>query len=153
VKILGVEAHVEGKPRGFKLPVKSYIDLVFKGKDGELYLLDWKTKKAYDDKITPSHKLQAAVYYYQAEAEYKQKPKAMIFAEIKASKNKDGTPQIRPLIYDYGENQKELKALKYLINKSVTKMTSKRQDFLPNIQDEYEGETSLDRFIANYYVG
>lgn len=150
--ILGLEKCIQCKARGIKLPLKSFVDLIFEDNNGALCLLDWKTKRAYSDKLSPAYKLQATVYYLQTKTIYKKAPARMIFSEIKTSKNKDGTPQIKNIIYDYTDPsvQQEMKAIVHLIKNVIKKMTAKRQDFLPNISDEYEGEKEFARYVNNF---
>lgn len=147
----GIEHLMESKVRGIKLPFKSYVDYWYRDDDGTLHLVDWKTLKSYNEKLTPSYKLQATVYYLQSRLVLGSSPKDFTFVEIKASKNKDGSPQVRYLVYDFTskETQQEMKAIKYMIKQAVKKMLSKREVYLPNLKDTYDKD-SFDRFINSY---
>jgi hypothetical protein len=151
IKNYGVETLFDSKISGIKLPFISYVDFWYRDQQDALHLVDWKTLKTYNDNLIPSYKLQATIYYLQARLILGSRPKDFTFVEVKASKNKDGSPQVRYLVYDFEdkETKQEMKAIKYLIQQASKKMTSKREIYLPNIKDQYD-KNAFDRFITNY---
>jgi transcription antitermination factor NusG len=148
-KILGVEMRIEGKVRGIQLPIKSFIDFVYEN-NNQIEIIDWKTVKNLEENLSPSYIFQACVYYWQVEKEIGRKPYCMKFVQIKASKNKDDSPQIKELVFVYGEHLDYLNALKHLVRYSINQMTRKTIKFLPNLRDDYDGEKELKRYIAQF---
>jgi hypothetical protein len=148
-EIIAVENRMFGKPKGIRLPIKAYVDLIHE-RDGQLIVTDWKTVRVYDTEPTPAHMMQAAVYYYATENKYRRKPKAFEVVQIKASKNADGGPQTKVLRVVYAERQREMRALKKLINHVITEMRRKRKAFLPNLRDGFDGDKTFSQWIEKY---
>jgi hypothetical protein len=142
-KALHVEKGDCKKVRGIKLPIKGFIDLVFTDGDG-VSLLDWKTVRSFDDEMTASHKIQACIYHFLYPTARK-----MRFVELKASGNKDGSPQYRVMDFIYADNLPTIKAVKLYANETIRQMLRKRSVCLPNVRDSYEGEAEFERFVES----
>lgn len=153
-KILGVESVFTEKIPGIKLPIKCVVDLIHE-QDGSVVLCDWKTVSAYQDKPTPAQVLQACFYYFVVQQAWKQTPVRFDIVQIKATwntdfhtKKRDGSPQIRTNSIDFLLQPFYLKGIKELAKRTVIQMTRKKQPFLPNLRDDYEGEAEFNRFLA-----
>lgn len=150
LKDLGETQHVElgvhAKVRGIKLPIKGFIDLVIKKEDG-IHLIDWKTVRTFEEELKAVHYIQAMFYKWSYQAQFKVEPKTMTYWMIKVSKNKDGSPRMKPLVVDFSETKDIEKAVKKLTNDSIKEMNKKRQILLPNVRDEYEGEKEWQRYL------
>lgn len=146
-EVLHVELSVFAKVPGIKLPIKGFIDVVTKKEDG-LHIIDWKTTKTLEDAPKPVHIVQAMIYKWSIKSLYKVNPLTMTFWQIKASKNKDGSPQMVPLVIVFDEYKDEEKAVKELLKSSIKEMLKKKQSLLPNLRDEYEGDKEWERYLA-----
>lgn len=150
-KVLNVELGVEEKIKGIRLPIKAYVDLIYQNEDGTVSLLDWKTVRSYEEELLPSHILQAMYYYWVVGKRHPEwRIKNIHFAQVKASENKDKTPQIKNLTLTYSDHPEYDKAIKKLTNLTIKEMNKKRANFLPNLRDAYEGQAEFDRFISSF---
>lgn len=140
------ELAVHAKAKGIKLPIKGFIDAVTEKEDG-IHLIDWKTVKVLEDELKPVHYLQAMFYKWSYFAQFKVEPKTMTYWLIKASKNKDGSPRMKPLVVDFRETKNEEKAIKTLTNQVIKEMLKKRPSLLPNLRDEYDGQKEWQKYL------
>ena len=153
-KVLGVEHAFLEKIPGIKLPIKAFVDLIHE--EGQsLVLTDWKTVSAFEDEPTPAQILHACFYYFVVQQAWKQTPVRFDIVQIKATwntdfhtKKRDGSPQIRTNSIDFLLQPFYLKGIKELAKRTVIQMTRKKQPFLPNLRDDYEGEAEFNRFLA-----
>jgi len=146
-EILGIELLLKNTPKGITIPFKGFVDLVVKEWD-EIILVDHKTVSRFSNKISPWYMIQANMYYLLYVTEYKQAPKYMYFDEIKKSKNRDGSPQLRTVKYKY--NQKDMVWFARLLVWTLRQLEvfGDNQDFyLPNPFDMLNGEQSFLEYI------
>lgn len=105
---LNEKVDVVWQDKQIKLPVslKGYPDRV-DDVDGELEIIDYKTVTSFSnpEKIDAAKILQAVVYYFLVYAHTGRMPKRTVFEEIKVTKNRDGSPQVKRYDFDYAENQ------------------------------------------------
>ena len=99
---------VEWKGKRIVLPVrlKGYIDKIVKDKKGRIKIIDYKTTRAFSDpdKIDGSKILQSIQYYLLIYAKYGEAPYSIIFEELKTTKNRDGSPQLKEYEIVYEKN-------------------------------------------------
>lgn len=145
--VLGVEQEFLEKIPGIKLRIKAFIDLIHE--DGQnLVITDWKTVSSYQDEPTPAQILQGCFYYELVKKAWKRAPARFDIVQIKASKNQDGSPQVRTNSIDFLQSPHYLKGIKELTKLAVREMTRKRQPFLVNLRDDYEGLDEFKNFLA-----
>lgn len=148
-KILFIEERFEERLKGIKIPFLGFTDMVVERAEG-IVILDWKTKSSFDECLTPMHKLQGFIYRWLLEKRLKKKVVACEFVQFKGSENKDGGSQVRVLRLDFATSSAEELAAKHLIKQCIKLITKKSAIFLPNLRDEYEGETEWQRYVNEY---
>ena len=136
-------AHVDG----LALPVKAVSDLVVRSK------IDRRALDVVDHKFVDSfsalggHKtlfiIQAIFNYYTVRQEFGKPVRRFILHECKKRKNADGKSQMRRYVIDYRESEEAFEVFHRLIN-DATEELARRQIFLPNPSDMFEGENSFD---------
>ena len=136
-------AHVDG----LELPVKAVSDLVVRSK------IDRRALDVVDHKFVDSfsalggHKtlfiIQAIFNYYTVRQEFGKPVRRFILHECKKRKNADGKSQMRRYVIDYRESEEAFEVFHRLIN-DATEELARRQIFLPNPSDMFEGENSFD---------
>lgn len=100
-------------PKGVELAIVSPLTLpgrdtpitpvAFKGKMDLVtksgVIVDWKSCSSFDsEKETPDYTMQGIGYALLYLAQYKTLPKQILFVEVKLSKNRDGSPQVREIV-------------------------------------------------------
>jgi hypothetical protein len=143
-EVVGVEQYCYKKVKGLKLPIKAYIDLIHRQPDG-LHLVDWKTVRAFDDEPSPSHIIQACTYYWLTD-----NPIDFTIFQVKASANKDGSPQTRALTISYADHPEYLLATKDLFKQVLREMTKKKANYLFNPRDDFEGAAEFKRYVNQF---
>jgi hypothetical protein len=146
---VAVEKELLVKVPGIRLPVKAVIDYIHVV-ENKIVITDWKTVAAYQDKPTPAQILQGCLYYFVVKKTYDLPVARFDVVQIKASTNKDGSPQIKTNSIDFAERQSCLSGVKKLADLSVREMMKKRKVFLPNLRDDYESEESFNSFLLEY---
>ncbi len=136
-------AHVDG----LELPVKAVSDLVVRSK------IDRRALDVVDHKFVDSfsalggHKtlfiIQAIFNYYTVRQEFGKPVRRFILHECKKRKNADGKSQMRRYVIDYRESEEAFEVFHRLIN-DATEELARRQIFLPNPSDMFEGDNSFD---------
>jgi len=133
------------------IPAKAFIDLVSENNLGEVELIDHKFVTSYTnaDVADPIKFLQAMFNYHVYKAKYGVAPARMIFNECKTSKNRDGSPQIKPYVIEFTEaNTGQFAAFYELYNACTSNVNLPDFKFLPNLSDLFDGQNSFDVFIA-----
>lgn len=146
-KVLGVEVRATAEVAGLPLPIKAVSDLV---------VVSAKDKKAVDivdhkfvDSFSPYKAektlfiVQALFNYYTIGATFGKPVRRFILHECKKRKNKDGSPQMRRYVIDFEKVRPEFVVFHRLINDATNDLL-RRQVFLPNPSDMFEGENSFD---------
>jgi len=146
-EVIAVEQNFTAKLRGIKIPLLGYTDCVLR-RAGGLVIVDWKSIRSFETEPKPAHIIQAFMYKWLVEATLREPVIRAEIVQVKASKNEDGSPRVRVLPIDFVEREKEGLAVKKLIQQALKMMTRKTQIFLPNIRDEYEGETEWKRYAS-----
>lgn len=145
--VVGVEVRADAKVKGLPLPIRAVSDLVVRSK-GERDALDIVDHKFVDSfsALGPAKTLfvlQAIFNYYTVQAKFGQPVRRFILHECKKRKNVDGSPQMRRYIINFVERAEDFQLFHRLI-KDATNDLAKRQHFLPNPSDLFEGENSFD---------
>ena len=143
---LAVELGIMERIKGFKVPLNAYIDYLYE-ENGEVVIVDWKTVRSYADELKPVHIFQGVYYYLAVLAAFGRKPVRFDIVQIKASQNKDGSPQMKTLSLDYKKHPEYLKAVRKITKDALKEMFKKTTTYLPNLRDEYEGEKEWKRYI------
>lgn len=130
-----VTPRVEGRP--FPLPVKAVTDLVVRKKNGRIGLIDWKVVGFFTD---PSSEdaikiIQAIFNYFTVSETMGEEPEDMTFAEIKRSKNKDGSPQIQYYTIEYDKHPEYFKYWARMYSGIIESLSNPNFQFLPNFSD------------------
>lgn len=156
VEILGIEECLEGEVcvewRGeiieLPVPLKGYVDKIIRTKDGKIKVVDYKTAQRLSDpnKIDGAKILQAIQYYFLVYSEYEEAPYSMIFEEVKLSKNRDGSPQIREYEIVYEDNDLFFDFY-FRMYQDVTDAINGKSVFVPNINDFYDNEVGIIAYI------
>ena len=131
------------------LPVKlkGYADKIIR-KDGKLKIIDYKTCYSFSDpdKIDGAKIIQAVVYYLLAYAKYGEEPYSMIFEEVKTSKNRDGSPQVREYEMVFAENDLYFDFF-FRLYEDITKALNGEMVYVPNVRAMFDNEVSLIAYI------
>jgi len=145
--VVAIEHKAMAKVPGIPLPIKAVSDLVVKSK------ADRNALDVVDHKFVDSFSalgagktlfmIQAIFNYYTVSQEFGKPVKRFILHECRKRKNKDGSPQMRRYVIDYGERQEDFEVFHRLLT-DATKQLTKTQVFLPNPSDMFEGENSFD---------
>lgn len=147
--ILGVEIGYEQKIPSIKTPIKGFCDLVYRDETG-IVVRDWKTTSSFPDAMTPAQIFQGVFYAWLIKAATKEMPSRFEVVMLKASKNSDGSPQIKTFNLIYKDHPEYFKAVKGLTNAALKEMTRKRKIQLINLRDDWEGQAEWDRLISSY---
>lgn len=147
---LASEYQAKSKPRGIKIPIKGFVDAVVElrhvDKRKEVALIDWKTVKQYDETPKPSYLLAACMYKWMCEQAEDWTVDRFDFVQIKASENRDGSPQVRIISVYFSDIAEDEKAMKTLVNATIKEMNRKIPSTLPNLRDDYGAESSWNQF-------
>lgn len=145
--VIDIEIKATANVEGILLPIKAVSDLVVKSKGhpGSLDIVDHKFVDSFSKEGGEKTLfiIQALFNYYTVTQTYKKPVKRFILFECKKRKNKDGSPQMKKYVIEYGKCKAEFKLFKQLIN-DATEDLSRRRVFLPNPSDMFEGENSFD---------
>lgn len=145
--VLGVEVKAEAKVKGLALPIKAVSDLVVRSRaeKGALDIVDHK----FVDAFSPLRAgktlfvVQAIFNYYTIREKYGKPVRRFILHECKKRKNADGSAQMRRYIIDFAARKEDFTVFRRLI-KDATEDLARREVFLPNPSDMFEGENSFD---------
>ena len=145
--VLGVEVRADALVQGLPLPIRAVSDLVVRSK-GERDALDVVDHKFVDSfSALGAGKtlfvIQAIFNYYAVSQMYDRPVRRFILQECKKRKNADGSPQMRKYVINFDERAEDF-ALFHRLIKETTADLAKRQHFLPNPSDMFEGENSFD---------
>lgn len=140
---------VEWRGQRLQLPVrlKGYVDKIIR-RDGKLIIKDYKTCASFSDpeKIDGDKILQAVIYYLLVYARYGEAPYSMIFEEVKLSKNRDGSPQVRQYEIVYEENDLFFDFF-FRLYEDITNALNGKMVYVPNIYTLFDNEVSIIAYI------
>lgn len=150
--VLLVEEALVEKVKGFVLPIKAIPDLVARGANGSIYILDFKTTASLDDVGVIPHEyiIQGWFYYWAVAKHLKMKPTHINFLQIKASTNRDGRPQINEIIYPFSESSPDCLAVRELLRGMLREVRKSSTSYLPNLADMMTGEESWGDFVGKF---
>jgi DNA segregation ATPase FtsK/SpoIIIE-like protein len=140
---------IEYKGQKLVLPVKlkGRIDKIIR-KDGKLKIVDYKTCKSYsdEDKIDGKKIIQAIEYYLLAYAKYGEKPYSMVYQEVKYSKNKDNSKQVKEYEVVYEKNQLYFDFY-FRFYEDMTRALNGEMVYVPNFDTFYDNEIGIVAYI------
>lgn len=152
-----IEQDIDIEWRGQKLtmPVrlKGYIDKIVRDEKGRLKIIDYKTCRSFSDpeKIDGAKIIQAVQYYFLVYAEFGEAPHSIRYEEVKMTKNRDGSPQIRE--YEMVFEQNEMYFDFYLrVYQDVTRWIMGESVFMPNVYSFFDNEVSIMAYILRLDV-
>jgi len=149
-QLLEAEIDVEWKGQRLKLPVplKGYLDKLVKDGKGRLKIKDYKTVRSFadPDKIDGAKILQAVQYYLLVYAVYGEAPYSMTYEEVKATKNRDGSPQVREYEMVFEENELFFDFY-FRFYDDMTRAINGEAVFVPNIHSFFDNEVSIIAYI------
>lgn len=147
--LIETDVDVEWKGQQLKLPVKlkGYLDKLVR-RDGKLVIKDYKTVRAFSDpeKIDGAKIIQAIQYYLMVFAEYGEAPYSMIYEEIKTTKNRDKSAQIKEYEIVYSDNE-QFFDFYFRLYDDMTRAINGEAVFVPNIQTIFDNEVAIIAYI------
>ena len=144
---------VEYRGEKIELPValKGYTDKIIeekiKGKN-ELVIIDYKSCSSFSDpeKIDAYKIIQAVIYYFLVYAKTGRRPYSLRYQEVKVTKNRDGSPQVREYEIVYAENQLFFDFfLRYYDD--MTRAINGEMVCIPNFAARYDNEIAVIAYI------
>ena len=145
-----------------RVPMVGIIDLIIKGSGDKLKLKDYKTVSFYssatNDPLDPEYQenykylLQGSIYLVLAEKVLKKEIESVGFIEIKKTKNRDGSPQIREFEYSRSDLLEFLPTTEKLITNVFDYVNNDNAKFFPNPSDILNGQESME-VLANIETG
>jgi DNA segregation ATPase FtsK/SpoIIIE-like protein len=151
-EIVDVEKRIERKIGG--VPMVAKIDLIVREASSGLWVRDHKTCAAYSDPEEENYNylMQGNIYARMVEEEYKEPIAGVIFEEIKKTINRDGSPQIRKVVY----SRDQIMAFSPVLDRISTNVFKYVNDdnavFFPNVRDRIHGTDSM-RVVSNMEEG
>lgn len=143
-----VNVEYQNKTVSLPIKLKGYIDKVVQSPDGKMRIVDYKTARAFSDpdKIDGVKIIQAVQYYFLVYAKYGIPPYSMVYKEVKTTRNRDGSPQVREYEMVYEENPLFFDLYFRLYNDTTRALTGKAV-FVPNLRDMFDNEISIIAYI------
>lgn len=142
-----VSVEWRGKKLNLPVPLKGYLDKIIR-EDGRLKIVDYKTTNAFSnpDKIDGAKILQAVMYYLLVLSAYKEAPYSMIYEEIKGTKNRDKSPQVKRYEIVYEDNEQFFDFF-FRFYEDMTLAINGQSVFVPNILSFWDNETAIVAYI------
>lgn len=149
-RILGIEekivakgTNIDGQP--FPMPLKAVMDVISENELGEIEIIDHKFVKGYTDPNSDdfSKFIQAMFNYFTVKEKYGKAPARIIFNECKIGKNKDGSAQIRPWVFEF-DSPTNFVTFFNLFNHVVANINLPGYKFLPSPGDIFDGQNSFE---------
>lgn len=142
-----VSVEWRGKKLNLPVPLKGYLDKIIR-EGGRLKIVDYKTTNAFSnpDKIDGAKILQAVMYYLLVLSAYKEAPYSMIYEEIKGTKNRDGSPQVKRYEIVYEDNEQFFDFF-FRFYEDMTLAINGQSVFVPNILSFWDNETAIVAYI------
>ena len=154
-KVIGVEEEIEGiveiewhgRKLRFPIQLKGFLDRVDQ-EDGKIKIRDYKTCSQFSnpEKIDGAKMLQAVEYYLLAYFKYGVAPYSLIFEEVKYSKNKDGSPQVREYEIIYAENPLYFDFY-FRFYEDMLRAFAGEQVYVPNVHAIFDNEVAIIAYI------
>ena len=143
-----IETNIKLDKLALPIPVKGIMDLVYEDKKGNVIIVDHKVVNSFsnEDEIDGGKLIQAGFYYFLALKKCEKAPKKIVFNEIKRSKNKDESPQIKSYELDYKNEM--IFELFFKLYFDITKFIFEGQAvYVPNINSMFDKDISLLAYI------
>ena len=142
--------NVEWRGEKLDLPVslKGYTDKVVRDQENRLKIKDYKVVRSFSDpeKIDGSKIIQAIQYYLGVYAKYGEEPYSMTFEEVKCTKNRDGSSQVKEYEIVYRENE-QFFDFYFRMYDDMTRAINGEAVFVPNIYSMFDNEVSMVAYI------
>lgn len=142
-----VDIEWRGKQLTLPVPLKGYTDKIIV-EDGKTIIVDYKTCSSFSDpdKIDGAKILQAVIYYFLVYAKTGVEPYAMRYEEIKVSKNRDGSPQVKEYEMVYADNDLFFDCF-LRFYEDIIKAINGEMVWLPNIDAMFNSDIALIAYI------
>jgi hypothetical protein len=141
--------NVEWRGKHVELPIalKCYPDKIIE-RDEKLKIVDYKTVTSFSrpDKIDGRKMLQSVILYFCVASKYGKEPYSMIFEEVKKTKNRDGSEQVKRYEIVYSENELFFDFFFRYYEDSV-KFLNGEAVYLPNVDAMFDGDISIIAYI------
>lgn len=130
------------------VPLTALSDLVYRGHDDKIRIIDHKFTSKYSDPeaIDGAKLIQAAFNYFTVYAELGEAPYSMIFREFKTTKNQDKSPQTKEIEIVFDETPLLFEFF-YRLYEDITDALMGKQVYIPNIQAMYDKEVAILSYI------
>lgn len=140
---------VEWRDKSLKLPVKlkGFLDRIYR-EDGKIKIRDYKTCYSFSDpdKIDGGKIIAAIVYYLLVYAKYGEEPYSIVYDEVKYTKNRDGSDQIKSYEMVYSENELYFDFF-FRYYEDVIRALNGEMVYLPNVQAMFDNEVAIVSYI------
>jgi energy-coupling factor transporter ATP-binding protein EcfA2 len=142
-----VDVEWNGKQVNLPIPLNGRVDRVIE-RDGKIIICDPKMVGVFSpvDKIDGAKMIQTAQYYFLVYAHLGREPHSVVFEEIKYTKNKDGSPQVRRYEIVIKENQLFFDFY-FRLYEDLTKALLGEMVYVPNINDMYDSELAIIAYV------
>lgn len=131
------------------LPVKGVIDLILQTEKTNI-VEDHKIVSSFSQIGSITYTLQAYYYFFLILAVDGEKPPYAVFDEIKKTKNRDGSPQVRQYIVQYNQTDLELFQVFYdAMSRVLTGKQKELEMIIPNPYHYIHGKESWQTFVDN----
>lgn len=141
---------VEWRGQRLNLPIKlkGYIDLVERDIEKRLIIVDYKTCYNFSDpeKIDGAKILQAIENFLLVYAKYGEEPYSIKYREVKYTKNRDGSSQIREYELVYKENDLFFDFY-FRFYEDVVRALNGEMVYLPNVDAIFDNEVAIVAYI------
>lgn len=143
------QINVEWRGQRYDLPVplKGYIDKIVE-EDGELVIVDYKTCASFSDpeKVDGAKILQAVEYFFLCYAKYGRPPKKLRYEEVKISKNRDGSPQVKLYEIVFDENDLYFDFYMRFMGDMIRQLNGEAV-YLPNVHALFDNDIAIIAYI------
>lgn len=142
-----VDVEWKGERLTLPVPLKGYPDRIDE-LDSELDIVDYKTVSSFTnpEKIDARKILQAVVYYFLVYAKTGRQPRRTVFHEVKVSKNRDGSPQVKLYDFNYAENELFFDFF-FRFYQDMIRAINGEMVWIPNIEAMFDNEIALIAYI------
>jgi hypothetical protein len=137
-----------GKTITLPIRLKGYMDKVERTEEGKIRIVDYKTCHTFSspDRIDGAKILQAIEYYLLAYAHYGEEPYSLMYEEIKYTKNKDGSPQVRRYEIVYADNDLYFDFY-FRFYGDMIRALNGEMVYVPNVRELFDNEVAIISYI------
>lgn len=143
-----IEVEWHGTKVSLPVMLEGYTDRIDQDENGDLTVVDYKTvdKFSNPDKIDGNKMIASVFYFFLCFAKHGRAPKRMRFEEVKHSKNRDGSDQIKDYVIEYAENVMFFD-LFFRMYQDITDHLNGKAVYLPNLDAMFDGDIELIAYI------